>query len=59
MYVTRTLSDRMQGSVASRSEASVCDQSLAGIACSNPTQGRGCLSLVIFVCYQGEVSASG
>jgi len=59
MYVTRTLSDRMQGPVASRSEASVCDRSLAGIACSNPAKGRGCLSLVSVVCYQVGVSASG
>ena len=43
-YVNRTLSDRIQAPVASWPEASVCGQSLAGLACSNHTKGRGCLS---------------
>jgi hypothetical protein len=45
--------------VAARSKAWVCGRSLAGIACSNPAGGRGCLSLLIVVFFQVEVSASG
>ena len=44
--------------VAVRSKAWVCVRWLAGIAGSNPARGHGCLSLVIVVCCQVEVSAT-
>ena len=42
-----------------RSKAWVCDRSPAEIAGSNPTCGRGCLSVVSVVCGKVEVSATG
>jgi len=44
--------------LAARSKAWVCDRSPAEIVGSNPTGGRGCLSVVSVVCCQVEVSAS-
>ena len=44
--------------VAERSNASVCFSSDAGIVGSNRTGGHGCLSVVIVVCCQVEVSAT-
>ena len=44
--------------MTARSKAWVCGQSFAGNVGSNPA-GHGCLSLVIAVCCQVEVSASG
>jgi hypothetical protein len=37
----------------------VCGRSLAGIVGSNPAGGHGCLSLVIVVCCQAEVTVTG
>jgi hypothetical protein len=45
--------------VATRSKAWVCGCPLAGIVGSNPTGGRGYLSLVSVMCCQAEVSATG
>jgi hypothetical protein len=45
--------------VAGRSRAWVCGRSLTGITGSNSDRGHGCLSLVIVVCCQVEVSATG
>jgi hypothetical protein len=45
--------------VAARSKAWVCGRLLAGIAGSNPIDGHGYLSIVIVVCCQVEVSATG
>jgi hypothetical protein len=45
--------------VAARSKSWVCGRSLAGIVVSNPAGGRRYLSVVIVVCCQGKVSASG
>jgi hypothetical protein len=45
--------------VAARSKAWVFGRSLTGIVGSNPAGGHGCLSLVIVVCCQVEVSATG
>jgi hypothetical protein len=46
--------------VAARSKAWVWGRSLAGVACSDPTvRGDGCLSVVIIVCCQAEVSVTG
>jgi hypothetical protein len=53
IYVNRASSDRMQTPKTARFEASVCGQSLAGNAGSNPARGRGCLSLVSVVCLSG------
>jgi hypothetical protein len=44
--------------VAVRSKAWVYARSLARIAGSNPTRGRGCLSVVSVVCCQVKVSAT-
>jgi hypothetical protein len=44
--------------VAAASKAWVYVRSLAGIAVSN-SAGHGCLSLVIYVCCQADVSATG
>ena len=45
--------------MAARSKAWVWASSLAVIVGLNPAGGRGCLSVVIVVCCQVEVSASG
>jgi hypothetical protein len=45
--------------VTAPSKAWVCDRSPAGIACSKPGESYGCLSLVIVVFCQVEVSAKG
>jgi len=37
----------------------LCGRSLAGIMISNPARGHGCHSLMIVVCFQVEVSATG
>ena len=44
--------------MAARSKAWVYGRSLAGIAGSNPAGGHGCLSVLIVVCCQVEVSAT-
>jgi hypothetical protein len=45
--------------VAARSKAWVQGRWLAGIAGSNPARGHGCLSVVIVVFCQVEVSSTG
>jgi hypothetical protein len=49
----------LKNTLANLSGCVVCGRSLAGIAGSNPTGGHGCLYLVIVVCCQVEVSATG
>ena len=49
----------MQSLTVARSEAWVCGGSLAGVAGSNPARRHGYLSIVIVVCCQVEVSATG
>jgi hypothetical protein len=45
--------------LATRSEASVCGRSFAGVAGSNPTVAHESLSIGFVVCCQVEVSATG
>jgi hypothetical protein len=45
--------------LTARSKAWVRGRLLAGIAGSNPASGNGCLSVVIVMCCQVEVAASG
>jgi len=49
----------MPVSVAAPSETWVYGRSLAGIVDLNPAGGNGCLSVLIVVCCQVEVSATG
>jgi hypothetical protein len=42
--------------LAMRPKAWVCGRTLAGISASIPAPGHGCLSVVIVVCYQVEIS---